>query len=71
MPSTGAYNTLKSTPSSMDYPYANVIEYRSYWLSMSFIFTLKDIMGLSIFVFGGNKERKNGALNVVDVEMFS
>ena len=38
---------------------------------MSFIFTLKDIMGLSIFVFDGNKERKNGALNVVDVEMFS
>ena len=38
---------------------------------MSVVFTLKDIMGRSIFVFGGNKERKNGALNVVDVAIFS
>ena len=38
---------------------------------MSVIFTLKDIMGLSIFVSGGSKDRKNGALNVVDVSIFS
>ena len=29
------------------------------------------MLGLSIFVFGDNKERKNGALNVVDVAIFS
>ena len=34
---------------------------------MSVFLTLKDILGLSIFLFGGNKERYNGALNVVDV----
>ena len=38
---------------------------------MSVVFTLKDILGPSIFVFGGNNERKNGALNVVDVSIFS
>ena len=38
---------------------------------MSVVFTLKYIMGLSIFVFGGNKEHKNGALNVVYVVIFS
>ena len=38
---------------------------------MSVIFTLKDILGLSIFVFGGKKERKNGALNVVGISIFS
>ena len=37
---------------------------------MSVVFTLKDILGLSIFMFSGNKERKNGALNVVDVGIF-
>ena len=50
----------------MDYPYAHVLEYKSYWFSMSFVFTKKDIMGMSILVFGGNKDHKNGALNVVD-----
>ena len=34
-------------------------------------FFLKDILGLIIFVFGGNKERKHGALNVVDAAIFS
>ena len=34
-------------------------------------FTLKHILGLSIFLFGGSKERKNVALNVVDVAIFS
>ena len=37
---------------------------------MSVVFTVKYIMGLSIFVFGGNKEHKNGALNVVDITIF-
>ena len=55
----------------MDDPYAHVLEYRSYWLSMSVVFTLKDIMGLSIFVSGGSKDRKNGALKVVDVAILS
>ena len=66
MPATGSYDTVKSNPSIMDDPSAHVMEYISYWLSVSVVFTLKDILGLSIFVFGGNKERKNGALNVVD-----
>ena len=38
---------------------------------MSFVFTLKDILVLSIFVFGDNKDYKNGALNVVDISIFS
>ena len=37
---------------------------------MSGVFTLKYFLSLSIFVFGGNKEYKNGALNVVDVAIF-
>ena len=37
---------------------------------MSVVFTLKGILGLIIFVFGGNKERKNGAHNVVDVAIY-
>ena len=32
--------------------------------------TLNYILGLSIFVSGDNKERKNGALNVVDVDIY-
>ena len=64
---TGEYDTVKAKPSGMDYPYTNVIEYKSYWLSMSVVFTLKHILVPSIFVFGGNKECKNGALNVVNV----
>ena len=71
MPATGAYYTVKSTTSSMDCPSTHVLEYRSYWLSMSVVFTLKDIMGLSIFVSGGSKERKNVAPKVVDVDFSS
>ena len=37
---------------------------------MSVAFTLKDILVLSIFVSGGSKERKNGALKVLDVAIF-
>ena len=62
---------MKSTTSSTNYPYSHVLEYISYWLSMSVVFTLKDIMGLSFFVSGGGKERKNGALKVVDVAILS
>ena len=71
MPSIVSYDTLNSTPSSMDDPYAHVLEYRSYWLSISVFYNLKYMLGLSIFVFGGNEERKNSALNVVDVAIFS
>ena len=52
-------------------PYLHVIEYKSYWFPMSIVFTLKYILGMSIFVLGGNKERKNCALNVVDFFIFS
>ena len=69
MPSTGAYDKVNSTPSIMDYPYAHVCEYMSYLLSMSVVFTLKYILGLIIFVSCGSKERKSGALKVVDVSI--
>ena len=55
----------------MDDAYANVIDYRPYLFSMSVFFTLKGILGLSIFVTGGIKDRKNGALKVVGVSIFS
>ena len=71
MPSTDAYDTVKSTPSRMDYPYAHGMYYKSCLLSILVVFTLIDILGLSIFVFGGNKEHKNGTLNVVDFSIFS
>ena len=56
---TGAQDTVKSNPSSMDDPYAHVLEQISYWLSMAVVFTLKHILGMSIFVSGGTEERKN------------
>ena len=65
MSATGAYKTVKSTPSRMDYPYSHVMVYISYWLSMSVFKTPKSILGLSIFVFGANKQCKNCALTVV------
>ena len=67
---TGKNDTVKSTPSSMDDPSVHVLEYISYWLSMSVFLTLKDILVLGIFVFGGNNEHKNGALKIVDVSIF-
>ena len=57
IPSTGAQDIVKSNPSSMDDPSTHICEYRSYWLSMSVVFTLKDNLGLSIVVSGGSKER--------------
>ena len=71
VPDAGAYDTMTSTPSSKDDNYAHVFEYKSYWFSILVVFTLKDILGLSIFLFGGNKEHKIGALNGVDVAIFS
>ena len=38
---------------------------------MSVLFILKDIPSMSIFVSGGSKERKNGALKVADVTIYS
>ena len=38
---------------------------------MSVVFNLKNILVLIIFVIGGNREHKNGALNVVYVDIFS
>ena len=38
---------------------------------MPVLFTLKYILGVSIFVSGGNEEHKNGALNVVNYSMIS
>ena len=67
MPSACAQDKVKSTTSSMNYTYSHVLDYISYWLSMSVVFTLRDIMGLSIFVTYGGKERKNGSLEVVEV----
>ena len=71
MKATGAYDTLNSNISRMDDPSAHVLEYRLYWLSTSVVFTLKYILGLSIFVSGGSKERKNGALKFEDVSISS
>ena len=66
MPATGVYEKVKLTSWSTDYPSEQVIEYMSYWLSISIILNLKYILGQIIFVSGGSKERRNGALNVVD-----
>ena len=55
MPSTGAYDTMNSTPSIIYYLYAHVFEYRSYWLSMSVFFTLKYSLGRIICVSGGSE----------------
>ena len=38
---------LKSNPSMMDYPSARVIEYRSYWLSISVVLNINEILGCS------------------------
>ena len=38
---------------------------------MSVVFTLKDILGLSIFVYGGSDERKNDALKIFYVANLS
>ena len=62
---------MRSTTSSTDDPYPHVLKYRSYWLSMYVVFTRKYILGPSIFVSSGSKERKNGALKVVHVSILS
>ena len=45
--------------------------YSYYFRCTTTVFTLKDILGLSIFVPGDSKERKNGALKVMDDAIFS
>ena len=55
IPETGAYDTVKFNPSRMDDPYAHVLEYRSYLLSMPVFFTLEYILGRSIFVSCGSE----------------
>ena len=55
MPATGAYETVKSTTSSMDDTSAHITGYRSYLFSISVVFTLKCILERSIFVSGGIK----------------
>ena len=57
MPETGVYETVKSTDSSIYDPSEHVLEYSSYWLLISLVFTLKDILGQSIFVSGDIEER--------------
>ena len=71
MPDTGAYDTLKSTPSMIDYPSAHVLEYILYLLSMSVFLTVNYILGWIIFVSSGNEVSKNSALNLVDFTIFS
>ena len=71
MPATGALDTVKSNPPIIDDPSAHFCEYISYWFSMSVYFTLKYILGLSIFMSGGSKERKNCSLKGVYVAIFS
>ena len=71
VPATDAYETVESNISIMDEPYAQVLEYRAYLLSMYVVLNTKDILEISIFVFGGNKECLNGALEVVDSDYFS
>ena len=45
IPETGAYDTVKSTPSSMNDTSAQFLEYISYCLSMTVFLTLEDIIG--------------------------
>ena len=61
---TYLYDTLKSTPSSMDDPYEQFLECRSYWLSIYMVLTLNYILRRN-FLSGGNEERLNVALKVV------
>ena len=69
MLATVEYNTVKSNPSSMYYPSAHVIEYRSFFLmSVSFSWRYSEY---DFCLFVVNKEHKNGSLNVVDVAVFS
>ena len=64
MPATSAQDIVKSTPSSMYDSSEHVIDQRSYWLSMSVIFNLKYILGLSIFVSGSSDDSKKDATKV-------
>ena len=52
---TDAYDTVNLTSSRMDNSYVNVLEYISYLLSFSVVYSIKDILGPNIFLFGGNE----------------
>ena len=54
MKNTGTYDTVNSNTSRMDDTSEHVLEYKSYWLSISVAFTLIYMLDMSIFVFGGN-----------------
>ena len=49
------YESVKSTPSSMDKPSAQALEYILDLFSISVILTLKKILGHNIFVPVGNE----------------
>ena len=70
MPETSEYETVNSTPSSMDDPSVNFLKYGSYLFSISIVLTLKEIIGRSFFS-GSRNEYRNCALNVVDLDIFS
>ena len=55
----------------MDNPSVHVPEYSLYLFSILVVFTIKDILGRSIFVSDGNEELINGALNAVNSAIFS
>ena len=52
---TDAYDTVNLTSSRMDNSYVNVLEYISYLLSFSVVYSIKYILGPNIFLFGGNE----------------
>ena len=45
MPETSVHETVTSTTSRVDDPYALVVEYSSYLLSISVVFSLQYILG--------------------------
>ena len=54
----------------MDDPYAHVLEYRPYLLSIYVVLILNYILGRIIFVPGDNNKRSNGAPDVLDFSIF-
>ena len=55
MPEPDAYEAVNPTNSSIYDAFVHVMEYISYLLPMSVVFTLKYIIGSIIVVFGGNE----------------
>ena len=71
LPATGAYENVKSSTSIINNPHALVLEYILQSLSISVVFTLKQIMGRNIFVSDNNKERLYEATKVVNFSILS